>query len=70
MLAQMAASHPFPKVAVSKLYCLLMEFSENYLRTFLCTCLTHMQSLIKIGGQVSEKNSYGTQRDIHLLLLG
>ena len=29
-----------------------------------------MQSFIKIGGQVSEKNSYRTQRDIHLLLLG
>ena len=29
-----------------------------------------MQSFIKIGGQVSEKKSNGTQKDIHLLLLG
>ena len=47
-----------------------MEFSGNYFKTFLYICLGHMQSFIKIGGQVCEKNSDRTQRDIHLLLLG
>ena len=28
------------------------------------------QSFIEIGGQISEKKSNGTQRDIHLSLLG
>ena len=47
-----------------------MEFFGNYFKTFLYICLDHMQSFIKIGGQVSEKSCHKTQRDIHLLLLG
>ena len=47
-----------------------MEFFGNYFKTFLYICLDHMQSFIKIGGQVSEKSCHEIQRDIHLLLLG
>ena len=42
----------------------------TYFKTFLSTCLDHMQSFVKIGGTVFEKNSNMIQRDIHLLLLG
>ena len=47
-----------------------MEFFGNYFKTFLYICLDHMQSFIKIGGQVSEKSCLKIQRDIHLLLSG
>ena len=47
-----------------------MEFFGNYFKTFLGTCLDHMQSFIKIVVLVFEKNVHKIQTDIHLLLLG
>ena len=47
----------------------LITRHATYFRTFVSTCPDHMQSFIKIGGTVFEKNVVNTQRDIHLLLL-